>query len=397
MTSLRAKTNVIVRFVAFGFLGLLCACSKTIQPAPSVEPVAFLALLPIEVPEGVRRERVELIESAVRTELQNKGYLFLPAQAVHSKCPESRCENIPALFDTYGIEAIGVVALNTVNTNSFLIGSYDTIAGNIRFINRAGRELLRGEYSSQTTGGLLINSGSIQQIAKTFTDTFRDDTFAPLARDFARGLASTLPPPPSTKQSAAPEIISSAVSTVGSSLRTGVRELCVMATPHSILRVKFENHAADLRETDPGRYCTRYSLAGIAESRAVLVEARSFSGLLTTKMFELNGGDFDCELEKVLSLQVAGNRAELQLQCKHQSIECTEMLGRCGNLPKVVYRSETSSGPFEKVGEFKGTRWSDSSRGHVPSTYSVALRIAGGIAPRPVTLSASESSTGRTQ
>lgn len=345
-----------------------CSSSKVLVPLESSKQIGYVALLPVTPPKGTRPERSELVRNLVESEMRSKGFLVVEDQLLKQICTDKECKKQDELFARFAIDALGKLELSSARSRNLGLGYADSVSGKLSFLDRSGQVVEAVSNDIDRGGGFLLNSGQVVKAIESQAQSFRDSTFEPIAREFARGLVAKLAPPAGLEAR-----FSHASLMIGEIEFKGPKErakiLCVNATPESSVVLTDGKLSADLRETDEGRYCGSLRSLGPVTASPFRVELRTAAGLSTEKRFSALSTGGRCELMKVLELVKQKNRAELRLACTQPS--CADQLNACEKVKKIVFRGTSAAGPFKRVGEFSGRVFRDKTPGGPAPVYSV--------------------------
>lgn len=374
--------KTVLTFI-FILLLLLSGCSTAKRQTLPNTAVSTLVIFPVEIPISSRAERVKLIRSLLISELRNRGFLVVDERLIDAICSTAACPERAQIIEKYAPDGLAEFKLETLSTNDFLLGRFDTIRGRLIVINSQGKEIANAAYSHQEKGGLLLNSGSLGAAFKSISQTFSDDTFEPLAREFVRGLVNELGNPAVSRVDVSALKINQLTF---SSAGRGLRQLCIDGTPGALASVKFSNRSTHLTEITPGKYCMAYSIQGAKDSGKLIAELRSPVGLLVNK--EFTTPDDSCDLNDIVQTEKLGPDIGLSLVCKpkENEDECNKKKTYCGSLTKVVYSANSTDGPFVKQGEFKGYGLKIKGAASRRLIFSIALKNEGQITSSPVIL-----------
>jgi len=350
----------MVRYALNGlFLTLMlnaCSASKVLLSRPESNRISVVAVLPNSAVVGIRPERAKLIRSAVVAELRNRGFLLLEDRIVNQICRDSICADRQRLFADYQADAAAELSLQSVSTNNFLLGYYDSIDGQLAFKGSDGRPLELVRHAERKQGGIFANTGQAITALKSQSDRFNDDSFEPLARNFARALIGKVSEPAAVDLSAKSAALNLGDVSV-SQIPPAISKICVSGTPGGMVSVNFGGNSAYLNELKAGQYCTALSSLGLQTSEPWQVELRAATGLSVKKNFSYRPAVASCDLDGLVKIMRQGEVVNLALTCA--SPECAVRFVECQQATKIIYRAPTSAGPFMKVGEFKGSQWAD--------------------------------------
>jgi hypothetical protein len=173
----------------------ILACSRsgsaiTAHDKESLATVKALVYLQPIAKQDVPRELLQSLDQQIRSELHNRGYVFLDPVIATQYCPNVTCTKLPA---SYPIDAIARFTLNKLNHINAIIGHYSEMAGTLTFYKPDGSKLFAIKEALKERGGLVFNLG---QIFKGIVATIKNnaqDRYNLLAEKLARNIALNLP------------------------------------------------------------------------------------------------------------------------------------------------------------------------------------------------------------
>jgi len=338
--------------IALTFLPLfsLTACGPSLQLSVPKEKIMIqtVAVLPVESPSDVRRERVSYLRSTLLSDLGASGFIVLEDSIVQRICSTPECPQRSELVTRYGVDGFVKLKISSIYRANVIAGYVNTISGEAALIDRSNSVVATVTGTENEKGGLLFNSGQVFQGLKSTVDNLEntgDDGFNRLAERFVKGLVAKLPTPPGKEVSEATEVHITAVDVRG--LEEGRFEVCVNGTPNSLATLLINRTRSTLRAINPSRYCGAYLLSGLIQPNTkVTAELRSAYGNSVQKDLPVEPF-LICDPTGVVK-SVAGGR--LAVSCDSSEQSCRERLPQCKKAKLWVYRSEGTAGPFRKAG-----------------------------------------------
>ncbi|MBX7138013.1 MAG: hypothetical protein K1X83_08525 [Oligoflexia bacterium] len=377
----------MLRAVFLTLLLLLClaACSSAkakIAPQAAQGTAGQIALMPIEAPADIARERVAYIREAILAELRNSGYAVLDDQLVQKLCTSSSCPERTRLATDYLVENFATLKLKSVDRNNFLAGYYNAISGNLSLVDSSGHELATVDLTESEKGGLIFNSGQLFQGIRSQAQNSAQESFANLADKFARSAVAKLPRPAAVKigdDALGIDIQKIEVTPV----EIPLYRLCAKATPRSMAYLVINKLKTNLRETAPGNYCGIYRLDGVSDTPAV--ELRSPFGNSVRRELEMKLLPRYCRLDGLVSLSSEGKFSSLLVGCKDSNDQrCQARLSGCNGSKFIVYRAPQIPGVFSKVAEFSGSGWREAFPAE-KANYQIVAVSGSGLRSQPAT------------
>ena len=356
-------------------LALVAGCGPKVITSEALKngtPRA-LAVLPINYPSGVQRERADYLRSALISDLRQRGFVVLDDNVITTVCSSPDCPQRTALTSKYLADGIVALHLDSVARNNFLAGYYNAITGELTLANRSGLQLLEVQHTESERGGLLFNSGQIIQGIISQINNSEKNSFSRLADKFAKTLVSKIPAPAATSlEDEAAEVAIKAVKLTP--IKTGGEEICVSATPQSMAFVLLPGQRANLREISPGQYCSRLRVADITTDMSTLsVEVRSPYGKSARQA--LKSGFASCDLDGLVSVRTQGASKKLVLSCAPALSKCDDRFQSCGAHHFIIYRAESPLGPFTKVAEVRDLAWQIPIQGKADSALYQVVAV----------------------
>src|SRR5262249_5597982 len=149
--------------------------------------------------------------------------------------------------------------------------------------------------------------------------------------------------------------------------------ICVSGSPQGLLSLRLGRNVIYLNESKAGQYCGNVSSVGLITPDPWRIELRAATGLSTQSDYRYQPSGSTCDLKGLVHVARQGKQVNLALSCS--AADCNERLHSCEQVTKVVYRAPSSSGPFTKIGEFKGARWADTMGQHA-ALYGILIKQA---------------------
>lgn len=373
-----------------------CAPKVKLSPQFASSQPSTIALLGIKTSPETRKERLQYIQRALRSELKSRGYLLLDENIVSRVCSSVDCRERSAFKTTFPVDAVVQLTLKNDSQNAFLLGHFNLLSGSLLFSDLSERELARVEHTESERGGLLFNSGQVLQGLKEEFENYGDDSFNRLADRFTKNLVAQLPRNSAVArsfQSGADVVATKRSSDIGFAepefesiqvrpLKAAVYEICTQSpTPAVLAALIVGRKSSPLRETTAGRYCGIYRLDNQKLlARGVTVELRTPFGATARKEVSLVGASV-CDLQGRVSLTTNEGPNRLAVSClavtrslsgrssvtltdphraDSQQIDgCAAGQQLCTASKLLVYRANSAVGPFEKVAEIASSSWAD--------------------------------------
>jgi len=350
-------------------LFFLVGCSSTranISPEYKAEAVRSLAILPVEYPAEVQREKVDALRNALESELRNSGFEVIADRIVRMTCTSPACPERSILATKYLVDGFVKVEVRSVERANFLAGFVNTIGGKITITDKNNVQLVSVDQSENERGGLLFNSGQVVQGIISSVENTEEASFNRLSVKFAQGLVSKIPRPnvPQVNKDATSVSI---VDVSVKQIRPQIFEVCAEATPNSLVSVVINRQRSNLREVSEAHFCGAFLLdSSINSSTLLKVEARSPFGGAVRKEVPV-GSDIEvCSLDGNVVLTSTKGKSQVELNCIDFNNGKGPILGNCAEKVKscpdnklLVFRSTSPTGPYEKVAEVKSTSWID--------------------------------------
>ncbi len=329
----------------------LCSCSSTklvSSPAANSSKQLSVAVLPIDVPAGMAREKADYLRNLLISELKNAGYLVLEDAATLKYCSTAACPEKAKLAKNFMVDSFASLQLKPFVRANFLAGYVNSISGELIVEDTSGAQLYKVSETLAEKGGLLFNSGQLFQGLKTQLDSAKTDAFDKLSDKFAQNLVAKLPVPKASNPDA--DLLAVSIGKVQvARLQSSVTKICADATPHSLVSVLVGTYRPNLREVSPGKYCGILNLGNaLFLTSAPRVEARSAFGAVAWKELSRDSFDEYCATDKL-----AVTDGVLTPNCTLAAPICENLKRVCARDRFQVYTAQTFPGPFQKNGEAK--------------------------------------------
>lgn len=366
--------------------------------AASLSRTGPIALLPANYPAGMRKERVDLIRTLLRSELQGVGFVLLDDRAVMEACENTACVGRQKLAEQYGVQSFLDLQLASIARNNFLAGYYNSIDGTLVFSDAKGKEQFRIENTEGERGGLLFNTGQVFQGLSEQAKSFGEDQgFANLGARFARSLAQKVPQ--SGENTGRAEIAPVTIAEVRVA-RTGpaLYRICADGEPGNMADLKIQRLRSTLREVSAGTYCGQFHIedlvhglksAEIELRSAVGASARStLTGIQATPC-DLTGRVALNEMKSAKGatsvVKIAGAENGKEPQCLQKGLAKGSNKSGGSNSRFLVYRATSALGPFTKLTETPECEWKDPSPLRADARYEVICQASSGLISPPET------------
>lgn len=348
----------------FSFLG----CGPTVVKSPDFADakIRTLAMLPVEYPSDVRRERIDFLKKSLKRELESKGFAFLDDAAVSAFCDSFPCKNANALASKYRLDALVALSISSTYRANFGAGFVNTVSGTVRLLSPASREIISVKHTESERGGLLFNSGQVLQGLLSTNDNLGDESFNLIADRFVSTVSAALPKPsgPAFPTQAA-KINEISILPEGD----GRYRVCLTGTEGRLVTLTVDKMNIPLRESSAGQYCSALLLGGIVrKNSSVSASLRSPVGVsdrlaVDTEQFLV------CDVSALIR---RGTGSTLTYGCTGKdsdATECEKMLATCRGSQVLIYRGEYAAGPYEKAGTLPTGTWNDAAG--VSKNYAV--------------------------
>lgn len=364
------RITVALLFTAIAATFPACASLSKSKLASTDRKISTVALLPIDYPAGIQREKVTAIAEAVGAELRNRGYEFLSDRVVSSTCSTPACAERDKIAEKYLVDAFVKLNVGSVSRTNFLAGYYNVISGSLTLSDRANEKILDVQHTERQKGGLLFNSGQVfQGLISTFANT-EQASFNALTARFAKALVDKLPIAAAT-QDTRTDAVAVEIDTVEvKNLKPHLFQICVGGTPNSFASVIVNRKKSNLRESSVGRYCGNFFLDGALESDSPLsVELRSAFGNAVRREVVITSSA-PCILRDLVQLSMDERANRIEIGCEAASMsQCQRIASACLSRRFIVFRADDAWGPYRKVAEFKGPRWTDRDAPNKPQPH----------------------------
>lgn len=257
---------------------VLCSCSATINKSNDLDKniSQYIALLPPNALEGISRERAELINELVRYELESKGYILLNNEIISKFCTDSLCADRSNLKESYNIDNVAMLNLESSSENDFLVGYYNSLSGKFIIENAIGKQLYSASNTYRDSGGLILQSGQVIQAIINQYKNGDQDSMDKVSSNFIYSLLKELPEVKNRLSNAPNDklLISNLQVTPYNKFAT---KICIEGKPgHFAWIINQQNNRAELKEIQSGQYCGAFRLEGPwALSNNLKVELKS--------------------------------------------------------------------------------------------------------------------------
>lgn len=356
--------NLLTLILALSF----AACSSTkanISPNFKAESVRSLAILPVEYPAQVQREKVDSLRNAVESELKNNGYEVLADRLVRQICTTPVCPERDMLASKYLVDGLVKVEIRSVQRANFLAGFVNTISGKITIKDLNFNDLVTVDQTENERGGLVFNSGQVVQGLISTAENTEEASFNRLSSRFAQSLISKIPKTSSPQVNK--DAIAVSIGEVGvKQIKPQIFQVCAKATPNALVSVLVNRSRSNLREISQANYCGTFLLDSSLASNAVLrLEARSPFGDAVRKEVSLGNEVKVCNLEGRVIITENKGKKKLELTCIQLDKKGVPVVGTCNTSEScpatkfIVFRAPSSVGPYQKVTEIQSTSWID--------------------------------------
>ena len=349
----------------FGLVSYLVACGPkviTTEDLKSGTPRS-VALLPLNYPSGIQRERVDYLRSSLTSELKNSGFIVIDENIVMKTCSTPACPEEKVLSEKYFVDGFFTLELTSITRNSFIAGYYNAISGKLALANKNHKSLIEVEHTESERGGLLFNSGQIIQGVISQIKNSNKDSYGSLADRFAQTLVSKVPSPLHATREDEGSSVSIQRITITKN-KFSADEICAMATPASMAFLVLPGQHANLREAAPGKYCGIFRPEDLPSDRSkVKIEVRSPYGSSARQSLGSDSNN-DCNLKGLVRVQSQGISKQLVIACTRRSNSgkfldenCGEHIQSCPEHRFLVYSAVSPIGPFTKVAELRNSAW----------------------------------------
>jgi hypothetical protein len=362
MNSIPSNLTTRIGIVAITlFSSVLQGCSpaiKTSLQAGSPLP-SHIALLPADYSVDIPRERIELVRTAVRSELQNQNFIVAEDAVVNSVCSTPSCPERSVLASRYLIDTFASLTIESFSKNNFLAGFYNQLTGTLSVADRSGKELIAVEYTESERGGLLFNSGQVVQGVISQVKNSGDAAYEELALDFAKAVVEQLPAPTETTANARQEGLEVELLDISAEWQTpSSYTVCAKGTPHSFASLLIGSNRTTLRETSPGLYCSAFSaLVSSSPTAPTVVEIRSAFGNSQREEITL-----PVRSPCALTDRLRTTDSSVSVQCAMVGTDLSKVQVGCSSTVKVckadkivLFSAPSDAGPFSKVSESSAT------------------------------------------
>ena len=364
------------------FFGLVnCSAKAKIDPRFENKKLVTLAVLPIIDKTELSSEQMLNVSQIFEQELKNSGFLLLDRALLAQVCPNSACTNTAPLFNKYGADGTIQLTLDSSSRNNFLAGYYNDLSGGIEIKDQQDQPLMSASVTEREKGGLLFNSGQILQGLISQFGNSKNSSSEKLVDKFLRSLVAQIP---RTGRALTLNADSTSISIKNVVVRApgrDVREICVNATPQSVVSLLVERIKTTLPEVSTGSYCRSFLLNPPFKYKQVQVEARSPYGNSVRADVQLEESD-PCISAKEITFDSLGANPKLTFQCM--------ALPRNRQRQFIVYRELESGLRYQKAATVNSMSWMDKSA--VGSGYVVIEKSPSGDLSLPLYISTKKES-----
>jgi hypothetical protein len=348
------------------FMVTSCSSAKvTIYDPDKSQTLNTLAIMPVDYPAKIRREKVDAIVKSIEYELRNAGHIVLADKLVRKVCSGSTCPERNVLLAKYPIDGFVAVGVEAVTRSNFVAGFYNAVRGYLEITDSLAQPILQVNHTQSERGGLLFNTGQIFQAVLDYERNKEADSDAKLATGFAQALVSKIPRPVNADVSSANTPVSIddvRVREVGPE----VFEVCAKASEDAIVSVIINRLRTNLRPVSSNRFCGTFLHSEYSPNLpTVKVEARSPFGNSSIKEITLKKEAQTCNLENYVFLTEKNGRPTIQLSCptgtsQAENEKCEQdKLAYCASHRFLVFSANSSLGPYKKIAEFRSASWTD--------------------------------------
>lgn len=346
---------MLCRLIAlFLLLNFMLGCSsgkvKIAESAKSAN-LSSLAMLPVEYPPDVQREKVDALARAVQSELRNSGFIVLADKIVRQTCSSSPCPERRLLAEKYDVDGFASLSVASVNRTNFIAGFYNIISGTLTISDVNAEPLVVVEHKEAERGGLLFNTGQVFQAVISYEQNREAESFAKLSTAFAQKLVSRLPRPDGVEVETGDDSLTIRSVKVRQ-LEPEVFELCVDASEGSLVSAIINRAKTNLRPVGKEKYCGAFlyrTSPAEATDRLLTVEARSPFGESVRKEVEVSPELEVCDLADNAIIWEKNGRPTIEIGKTKP----------CPNHKFIVFRAPNYLGPYKKVAETRSPKWTD--------------------------------------
>lgn len=369
--------------IALGTCLFAAACGPkvTVKPPEGITVPSMIAILPADYSNDVTRERVDYVRSALIAELRNKNFVVLDDKTVQSTCSNAECPEKALLSKNFPIGAYVSLRLDSFSRNNFIAGYYNALTGTLSVLRQDGSDLFKVEHTERERGGLLFESGQVFQGIISQVKNSGDSAFNNLATRFVRTLIAQFPEPKSDSPGATTIVSSAPViqSTEITAQSPTVSEVCARGTGAAMGFITVGKVRSGLREVSPGFFCASFPLETLTMApKPLVVELRSAFGSAARN--EIAGTmSAPCDLQNRVFVASKPLGSQLSIACSSldaATTDCAKGQARCSIARAVIYRGNSSFGPYLKIGESRAATWTDRTNkrpGTAPTYQVVAI------------------------
>lgn len=356
----------------------MSGCGPKAQLKPGFETlnVASLAVLPIIDKSELPQDQVATAFQGLTQELRNAGFLVLDDSITQSVCPSIPCPEQQRLFTDYLVDATVQLTIDSTTQTNILAGYYNDLSGSLTLNNKNGEELAKVTATEREKGGLLFNTS---QIFQGLISQSRNEGVGKLLNPFFRKLVAQVPSPNAQAQKNT-DATTIAIKSIESRVTGGdEREICVSATPRSLVFVLLGRIKSNLPEISPGKYCRQYFLNASFGTSTAEIEVRSpFGNSIRSPLMLADAPG--CNISQSVTLASATSRfPAINFSCPNEP-------GK-GQLKFIIFKSDNQMPRYSKIGESNGREWIDRSATAATSEqYVVIAKTAHGDRSLPIFL-----------
>jgi hypothetical protein len=363
--------NVLHKFFCLVLILFPAACSSVkVKIANDIMPANLrsLAVLPVDYPSDIQREKTDAIVKSIKSELKNKNFVVLADRLVNGVCSNPACPERKTLAEKYQVDAFVTVDVKSVSRTNFVAGFYNAIKGKLILSDVNSKNIVEVEHTQSEKGGLLFNSGQVVQAIISYGENKEADSFAKLSTGFAETLVSKIPH--SKESNVNSDAVAVAINEIKvKELRPEIFQICADATPDSLVSVIVNRQSTNLRPVKEGNYCGTFLYNQISSNQdKVYVDARSPFGNSVRKEVEIAKEAEICDLNDNVILSEKNGKPSIHIACVDlaagkgiSSINCPTKVNVCPGNKFIVFKASSNLGPYEKIAEFQSTNWVDNN------------------------------------
>lgn len=244
----------------------LTACGPKVQISPEFVPFRppYIALLPVDAPSSIQRERAAYLVELLRIGLEDKGYVLLDADVVERYCADVSCQpGRAALVKQFGVTKFVSLKLESISNVNFVAGYYSALSGELQLQEADASVLYEAIHTERDSGGVILESGQLIQAVINQARSGEEGAIDDLSSGFVDELLDKLPSGLEIAQNEAGRAVAIETAEV-STYRGAVKRVCVKGTQGSLawLHSKSAKSRAELKEVSRGLYCGVFRLVG---------------------------------------------------------------------------------------------------------------------------------------